>query len=41
MLEENKHKVHTAREVKEVMKLTVRANYQMIWQGGYESIMAL
>ncbi len=37
---EKKHKVHTASEVKEVTKLTARANYQMIQQGGYESIIA-
>jgi hypothetical protein len=39
-LVEQKHKVHTASEVKEIMKLTARANYQMIRQGGYESIIA-
>jgi hypothetical protein len=39
-LVEKKHKVHTASKVKEVTKLTARANYQMIWQGGYESIIA-
>ena len=39
-LVEQKHKVHTASEVKEIMKLTARANYQMIHQGGYESIIA-
>ncbi len=39
-LVEKKHKVHSASEVKEVTKLTARANYQMIWQGGYESIIA-
>jgi hypothetical protein len=39
-LVEKKHKVHLASEVKEVTKLTVRANYQMIRQGGYESIIA-
>ncbi len=40
MLVEKKHKVHSASEVKEVTKLTARANYQMIRQGGYESIIA-
>jgi hypothetical protein len=39
-LVEQKHKVHTASEVKEITKLTARANYQMIRQGGYESIIA-
>jgi hypothetical protein len=39
-LVEKKHKVHSASEVKEVMKLNARANYQMIHQGGYESIIA-
>ncbi len=39
-LVEKKHKVHTTSEVKEVMKLTARANYQMIQQDGYESIIA-
>jgi hypothetical protein len=29
-LVEKKHKVHTASKVKEVTKLTARANYQMI-----------
>ncbi len=35
---EQKHKVHTASEVKEITKLTARANYQMICQGGYKTI---
>jgi hypothetical protein len=39
-LVEKKHKAHSIGEVKEVTKLTVRANYQMICQGGYESIIA-
>jgi hypothetical protein len=39
-LVEQKHKVHTACEVKEITKLTTRANYQMICQGGYETIIA-
>ncbi len=37
-LVEQKHKVHTASKVKEITKLTARANYQMIHQGCYESI---
>jgi hypothetical protein len=39
-LVEQKQKVHTASEVKEITKLTIRANYQMIRQGGYETIIA-
>jgi hypothetical protein len=39
-LVEQKHKVHTASEVKENTKLMARANYQMIHQGGYESIIS-
>jgi hypothetical protein len=35
MLVEKKHKVHMASKVKEVTKLTARANYQMIIQGSY------
>ncbi len=35
-LVELKHKVHTASEVKEIMKLTARTNYEMIRQGGHE-----
>ncbi len=31
--------MHTASQVKEVIKLTARANCQRIQQGGYESIM--
>ena len=34
------YKVYTASKVKEFTKLTARANYQMIQQGGYESIIA-
>jgi hypothetical protein len=37
---EKKYKVPTASEVKKVAKLTARANYQMIQQGGYELIIA-
>jgi hypothetical protein len=40
MLVEKKHKVHSTSKVKEVTKLTKRANYRMIHQGGYESIIA-
>jgi hypothetical protein len=32
--------VHTASKVKEITKFMARANYQMIHQGGYESIIA-
>jgi hypothetical protein len=39
-LVKQKHKVHTAGKVKEITKLTARANYQMIHQGGYETINA-
>jgi hypothetical protein len=39
-LVEQKHKVHTASKVKEITKLMARANYQMIRQGCYESIIA-
>ncbi len=39
-LVEQKHKVHSASKVQEITKLTARANYQMICQGGYETIIA-
>ncbi len=39
-LVEQKHNVHTASEVKEITKLTARANYQMIHQVSYETIIA-
>ncbi len=39
-LVEQKQKVHSASKVKEITKLTARANYQMIRQGGYETIIA-
>ncbi len=39
-LVKQKHKVHTAGKVKEITKLTARANYQMIHQGGYETVIA-
>ena len=34
------YKVYTASKFKEITKHTARANYQMIQQGGYESIIA-
>jgi hypothetical protein len=39
-LVEQNNKVYTASEVKEITKLSVRANYQTIHEGGYESIIA-
>ncbi len=39
-LVQHKHKVHTASKVKEITKLMVKANYQMIHQGGYDLIIA-
>jgi hypothetical protein len=39
-LVEQKHKVHTASKVNDITKLMARANYQMIYQGGYEFIIA-
>ncbi len=39
-LVEQKHKVHIASNVKEIIKLMARANYQIIHQVGYESIIS-
>jgi hypothetical protein len=39
-LVEQKHKVRTASKVKEITKLTTRANYQMICQRGNKTIIA-